>query len=104
MTAHSRVINVNVTFKNTEPTDALKNYAADKIKHCLQKFAHSDLEAHVVLRVEKKFQVAEVAVNCDGSTISGKEESDNLYAAIDALVGSLGQQLRKHKEKLTQHH
>lgn len=104
MTQNSRIVNVNLTFRNTEATDALKTYATDKVRNCLLKFAHQDIEAHLVLRVEKNRQIAEVTFNADGGTFNGKEERADLYAAIDALVDSLSQQLRRHKEKLTSKH
>jgi putative sigma-54 modulation protein len=100
----SRIVNVNLTFRHTEATDALKTYATDKLRHCLLKFAHQDIEAHLVLRVEKNRQIAEVSFNAEGTSFAGKEEKDDLYAAIDALVDSMGQQLRKHKEKITAKH
>ncbi|RIL11897.1 MAG: ribosome-associated translation inhibitor RaiA [Proteobacteria bacterium] len=104
MSNNPHVINVGLTFRNVEATDAIKSYATEKITHCLEKFVHQDTEAHVVLRVEKNRQIAEVTFHLNGAHFNGKEESADLYAAIDALVDSLGHQLRKHKEKLTSHH
>lgn len=97
-------INVNITFKNTEATDALKTYASDKMSHCIQKFVHRNTDAHVVLKVEKNRHIAEVSFHTDGRDFAAKEESADLYASIDALVDSITHQLRKHKERLTQHH
>lgn len=98
------LINVHLTFRNTEATDALKTYADEKVRHCLQKFAHQDLEVHVVLRVEKNHQIAEASFNADGVSFNAKEERPDLYTAIDALVDSLTQQLRKHKDKVSKKH
>lgn len=99
-----RIVNVNLTFRNTEATDALKTYANEKISNCIQKFVHQDIEAHLVLQVEKNRQIAEVTFNADGVTFNGKEEKADLYAAIDALADTMAQQLRRHKEKLTSKH
>ena len=99
---HTVIVHVN--FKNTDATDALRTYATDKMSHCLKKFVHSDTEAHVTLRVEKLLQIAEISFHTDGRDFVGKEESQDLYASIDALADSLTQQLRKHKEKVTSHH
>ena len=102
--ANGRLINVNITFRNTDATDALKAYATDKISHCVSKFVHQDTAAHVVLKVEGNRQIAEVSLHSDGADFAGREESDNLYASIDALTDSISQQLRRHKDKLTKHH
>ena len=104
MSENARVINVNITFRNTEATDALKSYATEKIRNCLKKFVHHDTEAHVVLKVEKNRQIAEITCRSDGADFNAKEESGDLYASIDTLVDSLTHQLRKHKDKLTAHH
>ena len=104
MSNSARVININIAFLNVEATDAIKQYATDKVKHCVQKFAHQDTEAHIVLKVEKTRQIAEVSMHLSGHDFIVKEESDSLYASIVKLTDSLSQQLRKHKEKVTRHH
>lgn len=104
MSRESKIINVNVTFRNTEATDALKTYATDKIGSCLQKLVHQNTEAQVVLLVEKKRQIAEVSFRSDGADFQGSETSEDMYKSIDNLASSISAQLRKHKEKLTQHH
>lgn len=100
----SKQVKVNLTFKNTEATDAIRNYASEKLAGCIQKYVHQDTEAHAVLRVEKNRHIAEITFHSDGNDFQGSQESDNLYASIDALVDSLSAQLRKHKEKITKHH
>jgi putative sigma-54 modulation protein len=99
-----RIIKINITFRNTEATDALRAYAEEKLTHCLSKFVHRDTDVHAILKVERNRQIAEVNFRSDGSEFNGAEESDSMYTAIDQLVGSLSQQLRKHKEKITAHH
>jgi putative sigma-54 modulation protein len=104
MADSARVINVSIAFLNLDATEALKQYATDKVKHCVQKFAHQDTEAHVVLKVEKTRQIAEVSMHLSGHDFVVKEETEDLYASIDKLTDSLSYQLRKHKEKVTSHH
>ncbi len=104
MSESARVVNVSIAFLNIDATDAIKQYATDKVKHCVKKFAHQDTEAHMVLKVEKTRQIAELSMHLSGADFIVKEESDSLYASIDKLTDSLSQQLRKHKEKVTSHH
>jgi putative sigma-54 modulation protein len=99
----SRVVNLNINFRNTDATDALKSYANEKISNCLKKYIHHDVEAHLVLTIEKNRHLADISFHVDGADFSCTEESDDLYASIDKLVGALGNQMRKHKEKLTKH-
>lgn len=104
MTDSARLINVSIAFLNLDATDALKQYTTDKVRHCVQKFAHQDTEAHVVLKVEKTRQIAELSMHLSGHDFIVKEESEDLYASIDKLTDALTHQLRKHKEKVTSHH
>lgn len=103
MSAH-HLVHLAITFKNTDATEAIRAYADEKLGNCLKKFVHKDTEAHIILRVEKTRHIAEITFRSDGHDFVGKEESHDLYASIDLLVDSLTQQLRKHKEKTTQHH
>ncbi len=104
MNTTGRDIKVNITFKHTEPSEALRAYAAEKFSNCMKKFVQNSTEAHVVFIVEKNRHIAEVSFRTDGADFNSREESGDLYASVDALVNSLTQQLRKHKEKLKSHH
>lgn len=105
MSNSNKIVRANITFRNLDATDALRNYASEKIVHCLKKFVHQNTtEAHIVLKVEKNSQIAEVTFHADGTDFNAKEDRNDLYAAIDAVVDALTQQLRKHKERLTDHH
>ena len=100
----AKVINVNIAFLNLEATEAIKTYATDKLRNCVQKFTQRDTDVHVVLKVEKNRQIAETSFHSGGADFAVKEESDNLYASIDMMVDALTHQMRKHKEKVTSHH
>jgi putative sigma-54 modulation protein len=104
MSNSSKAVHVNIAFLNVEATEAIKQYATEKVTHCVSKFAHHDTEAHMVLKVEKTRQIAEISMHLSGHDFIVKEESADLYASIDMLTTSLSNQLRKHKEKVTSHH
>lgn len=92
-------VKVSVTFRHTEPTDALKHYAEEKM-HRLGKYFSQSLDAHVVLSVEsKERQTAEVELHALG-VIHAKEQTEDLYSAIDLVTDNLKRQLRKQKDKI----
>jgi putative sigma-54 modulation protein len=92
-------VKVSVTFRHTEPTEALKQYAEEKI-HRIGKYFSQSLEAHIVLAVDsKERQVAELELHAHGAVIHGKEETEDLYAAIDLVMDKIERQIRKQKEK-----
>jgi len=96
-------INIAVTFRHTEPTEALKKHAEDKLNHCLKKYLHQDTEAHVILSVEKRDHTAEIVLKSKNHDLSSKATTSDLYSAIDRLVEIVNTQLRKQKEKITEH-
>lgn len=89
----------NVTFKNIESSDALKNYALKRLSK-MDKYIDGAAEAHVVLSVEKRRHKADITLNADGTLINAVEITEDLYAAIDMVMDKLERQLKKYKEKL----
>lgn len=96
-------INVSVTFRNTESTEALKSYATEKIIHCLRKFAVSPTEVHIVLSVQKRDHAAEVRLTSKRFDISSSAVTGDLYSAIDKVMDTLAAQIRKEKERIVNH-
>lgn len=92
-------VKVSVTFRHTQPTDALKSYAEEKV-HKIGKYFYRPLEAHVVLSVDSKDrQLAEVTLQARRLVIHGREETADLYSAIDLVMAKIEQQVRKYKTK-----
>jgi putative sigma-54 modulation protein len=92
-------VKVAVTFRHTEPTDALKNYAQEKI-HRIGKYFSRPLQAHVVLSVDSKERhTAEIELHTHGAMIHGKEQTEDLYSAIDLVIDKVERQVQKQKGK-----
>ncbi|MGI6524378.1 MAG: ribosome hibernation-promoting factor, HPF/YfiA family [Bdellovibrionota bacterium] len=100
MVNDANIISMNVTFRNMDVSDALRNYAEEKLEGCLRKFIRKNTEVNIILLVEKHRQIAEISFASDGVSFKNSEESDDMYKSIDKLVDSLTNQLRRHKEKL----
>lgn len=94
---------LNLTGHHVEVTPALKAYVEKKLDRIVR---HSDhvIDVHCILTVEKLRQKAEATVNLSGSKIHADATDENMYAAIDALADKLDRGVKKHKEKLTDHH
>lgn len=104
MATQKKLVEVRITFRNTEATEALTKYATGKVRACIQKFTHHDVDVDVVLKVEKNRHIAEAAFRTDNANFQCKEDSDDLYKSIDALVDTISEQMRRHKEKLKIRH
>jgi len=90
---------ISIYAKNIQLTEALKEAAIKKIRR-LDKFFQQDIEAKVVLSIEKKLHKVEVTIPFNGRIIRVEELSNDMYNAIDEAVESLEQQIRKFKTKL----
>lgn len=84
-------------------TDALRQYVSSKMER-LERHFDSVTDIHVVLSVEKLRQKAEATLHLSGNKLFADATDEDMYAAIDALVDKLDRQLKKHKEKVTDHH
>ena len=91
----------SVTFKNIDSSENLKNYVSDKLDR-FDKYLYNPAEASVVLSVEKFRHIAEINIKGDRLNINGKEETEDMYSAIDMVLDKLEAQIKKSKEKLTE--
>ena len=89
----------SVTFKNLDSSEHLKNYVSDKLDR-FDRLLDNPAGANVVLRVEKFRHIAEININGDRMTINGKEETEDMYSAIDMVLDKLEKQIKKGKEKV----
>ncbi|KJS30895.1 MAG: protein SmpA [Desulfatitalea sp. BRH_c12] len=89
----------SVTFKNLDPSDHFRNYVSEKLNR-FDKYFYNPGEANVMLSVEKFRNIAEVNIIGDRMTINGKEETEDMHAAIDMVLDKLEKQIKKNKQKL----
>jgi ribosome hibernation promoting factor len=94
---------ISVTGRHVEITDSLKSYVENKFQRLERHFEHIN-NTHVILSVEKERQKAEATVHVNRGNLFADNEQEDMYAAIDGLIDKLDRQLKKHKEKLTDHH
>lgn len=87
------------TFKNLDPSDSLKTYATEKLDR-FDKYLDNPAEANVVLSVEKFRHTAEINITGDRLSITGKEETGDMYSAIDKVLDKVGKQIKKSKGKI----
>ena len=89
----------SVTFKNIDPSDHLKAYVGDKLDR-FDRLLDNPAEASVVLSVEKFRHIAEINITGDRLKINGKEETNDMYSAIDMVMDKLEKQIKKSKQKI----
>lgn len=93
-------MNISYAFKNFDPSDHLKEYAASRFEK-MGKFIGDTIETdlQINLTVEKFRHQAEVILNADDLHISAYEESEDMYSTIDLVLDKLEVQLKRLRER-----
>jgi putative sigma-54 modulation protein len=94
---------LNITGHHVDVTDPLREYVATRLQKTERHFDRVT-NVHCILTVEKLRHKAEATVNVNGAQIYADATEENMYAAIDNLTDKLERRVRKHKEKLVDHH
>ncbi len=89
---------LTITGHHLEITTPLKEYVENKLER-LQRHYDQITDINVILTVEKMVQRAEATIHIAGGDLFAHAESEDMYAAIDALSDKLDRQLIKHKQK-----
>ena len=73
---------------------------AEKQVMKLARYFEEDAEALIVFSVEKNRNKAELTVHGAGTWFRAKESTSDMFASIDACVGTIEGQIRKNKTRL----
>ena len=98
-------MSITVTGRKMPVTDALREYAEEKIGNSMKVMDIDPLVAEVVLFVEKnpanpRPAVCEVTLRTKGHIIRVEEHEEDMYAAIDVAAAKVVRQLRKYKTRV----
>ena len=91
-------MNLNITGKDFDLTDSIKNYIEDKVSK-ISKYIGDEFDASATLKIEGTEQVAEIRITYSGETIKAVTASKDLYSSIDKDIDILEGQIRKIKTK-----
>jgi putative sigma-54 modulation protein len=93
---------MKITGRRLVITSALRQHIESRFERLMRyevKLSHLE----VILVVSKLQHSAEVVCTMQGRRIQAKASTLEMYATIDQLVDRLGTQIRKHKERQTNH-
>jgi putative sigma-54 modulation protein len=95
---------LSVTFRHMDATDALKAYAQEKVER-IRKYFPDPIKAHVVLACDRGYNhVADVMITLhNGIVIKGEETTEDMYSSIDLVMAKIERQCRRYKEKIRNH-
>lgn len=95
-------MNINITFRQIKSSDAIKEHVNQKMSK-LEKYRDTDIEAHVILSMEKHLHHAEVIYSSKQCQITTKSSTDDMYTSIDDVVDKLEKNIQKQHSKLKSH-
>ncbi len=95
-------MNVIVRGKNIEITEAIEEKIGEKLNKLDKYFIVSDdVEAKVLVRVYSYGQKIEVTIPTEYVLLRAEVVDEDLYNAIDQVIGKLEGQIRKYKTRLS---
>jgi putative sigma-54 modulation protein len=95
---------MSVTFRHMDATDALKEYTHEKVDR-IRKYFPDPIKAHVVLECDRGYNHhADVVITLhNGIVIAGEETTEDMYSSIDLVMAKIERQVRRYKEKIRSH-
>jgi putative sigma-54 modulation protein len=90
---------VSVTFRHMDSTEALHDHASDRVSR-VTKFLPQATSAHVILCVEKLSHKAEILIDAGGIHCRGEAHSDDMYRSIDAAAEKIERQVKRYLDKI----
>ena len=93
---------IEITGHHVEVTPALRAYVTEKMQKLTRHFDQVN-SIHVILNVEKLQHQAEATVKAAGRTMFAAESAKDMYASIDGLIDKLDRQVRRYKDRITDH-
>ena len=96
---------LQVTGKNLDVGEALRNYVVDRAEHTIEKYAGPSLSGHI--RIEK--QHGGFRTDCSiqlrsGFSLQSHGEAADAYASADLALERLDKRLRRYKRRLKRRH
>lgn len=94
---------VSVTGRNVEITDAMRDYAVEKVSK-MERFSQRIISVHVIMEVQKLLHKVDIVMKVDNIKIKSSAISPDIYASIDEAAHKLQTQLVRYKQRIQDHH
>lgn len=95
-------MNLHLTGHHLQITPAIREHVAHKLERITAHFDHV-IDVNVIMTVEKLQHKVEAKMHLSGKEIFCEAHGEDMYVAIDHLVGKLDRAVIKHKEKNLAH-
>jgi putative sigma-54 modulation protein len=94
-------MNISITFRHMDATEAVKGYATEKVAR-MQRFLRTPLKAQVTLSCQHdRLHHVEVDIHASHDHFHAHETSEDMYASIDKVVDKIERQIVSAKKSAT---
>jgi putative sigma-54 modulation protein len=93
---------ISTTARHCELDAKVRTFALQRLAK-LERFARDIQEAHLTITAEKFRYTAEITLRLKHHEMASREQADTDHAAIELAVQRLEQQLRRLKDRRTEH-
>ena len=96
---------LSTTFRHMDASQAVREYAAEKLEKIRKYFNKDPISAHAVFSVERGFHhVADLNITLpSGIVINAKETTEDMYSSIDLAAARIERQVRRWKDRIRDH-
>ena len=94
---------INLTGHHVDLTPELRDYVTRKFERITRHFEQVT-NVRVILTVERQSHKAEATVHVAGADLFANALHTDMHGAIDTLADKIDGQVRRHKDKVTDHH
>jgi putative sigma-54 modulation protein len=94
---------INVTGRHVLVTDAMKDYAMEKISR-IERLSTRIIYVNVIMDIQREDQRVEIIARVNNTKIRSQACTPDMYFSIDKAVNKLTEQLRRYKERLQDYH
>ena len=93
---------IHVTGRDVLVTDAMKNYAVEKIRK-IERLSDRIIDVKVTMDIQKLEHRVDIVLKVDHVKIKSQASSTDMYNSIDRAVEKIERQLRRYKKKIRDH-
>ena len=94
--------NITVTGRNVHVTDAMKDYALDKVSK-IERLSDRIIDVSITMDIQRIDHKCDLMMKVNHWVIKSSAVTTDMYASIDEAVHKLERQLRRHSKRLQDH-
>lgn len=95
--------NINITGRHVAVTEAMKNYAWEKISK-LERFHTHIIEVQITLDIQKIEHICTIILKWNHFKVKVQASSSDMYVSIDKAMERMQSKLRRWKKRIQMHH